>query len=139
MLVTLNKLWHVPYELRITTLETIFTKTLFGVSRSWSHAFLVTDIRMLNKRLLEVRPKTLRRKRRKKKKEAIPKLFALHANGKIKVKNFIVVVTLLNFAYTFRFLLFPPFHYLSCISCHVKNFHYFLGGPHVSVDSFFHF
>ena len=44
---------------------------------------------------------------------------------KNKIKNFIVVVTLLNFSYTFRFSFFPAFQYLSYISCYVKNFYIF--------------
>ena len=39
----------------------------------------------------------------------------------------------------FSFFIFPHFQFLSCISCHVKNFYYFLGGSHVFDDSFFIF
>ena len=45
---------------------------------------------------------------------------------KIKVKHFIVVITLLKFSYTFCFSFFPSFQCFSWISCHVKNFYYFL-------------
>ena len=45
-----------------------------------------------------------------------------------KVNNFIVAVTMFNFSYTFPFFIFPPFECLSCISCYLKNFYYFLGG-----------
>ena len=47
---------------------------------------------------------------------------------KKKVKNIIIVVRLLNISLYFWFSLFPPFQYLSCISCYVKNLNYYLGG-----------
>ena len=55
-------------------------------------------------------------------------------NKKIKSKNVIVIVTLSNFRFTST-----PFQCLFCISCRVKIFHYFLGGSHLSRDSFFIF
>ena len=47
---------------------------------------------------------------------------------KKKANNFIVVVTLLNFPYTFQCVF--------CISCHVKIFCHFLGGWHLFGDPF---
>ena len=50
--------------------------------------------------------------------------FSIHKN--IKVRNFIVVVTLLNLSFTFSFFVFPSFQCLYCISSCVKNFIIFL-------------
>ena len=65
MLVTMNKWCHVPHASRITTLGKIFTKIPFGLPkewvRSWSHAFLITNAKLLAKKLLTVSPKILRR------------------------------------------------------------------------------
>ena len=55
---------------------------------------------------------------------------------KIKVNNFIVVVTLLNLSYAFCF---SSFQCLSCISCYMKNFFYILDCSHLFGDSFFIF
>ena len=56
---------------------------LFSVSkklvRSWSHAFFITNLKKLAKKLLAVRPEKLTR-RKKRKTIAIAKLFAFHVN-----------------------------------------------------------
>ena len=139
MLVTLNKLWHVPYELRITTLETIFTKTLFGVTRSWSHAFLVTDIRMLTKKLLAVRPKTLRRKRRKKKKRGSSKTFCVTCKRKNKSKEFYCRCYVVKLCIYFSFFAFSSFSlsFLYLLSC--EEFSLFFRWPACFCWFFFHF
>ena len=54
-------------------------------------------------------------------------------------ENFIVVVTLVRFSYTFRFSTPPSFQCFSCISCPMKIFYYFLGASHLFGDSFFIF
>ena len=73
LLVAVNKLCNVPHGSRIKTLETIFTKIRFGGSkewvRSWSHSSLIKDLRTFVKKLSAVFPNTLRRKRKKRKKE----------------------------------------------------------------------
>ena len=73
--------------MRHTTWRTIFTERPFSVSkewvRSWSHAFLIADHKTLTKKFLAVRPeKVTRRKKRKKTRKVIAKLFALNANAK---------------------------------------------------------
>ena len=56
MLVIVNKLRRVPYASQITTWKTIFTKIFFGVFnervRPWPPAFLITNLKMLAKKLL---------------------------------------------------------------------------------------
>ena len=56
----------------------------------------------------------------------------------LKVKNFIVFVLLLDFSYTLRFSLYPPFQCLSCIFCQGTNF-YFSSGRIFLVIFFFFF
>ena len=63
-----------------------FYENIFLVSkeciRSWSHASLITDLRTFAKKLWIVHPKSLRTKwKRRKKRKAIAKFFALHANA----------------------------------------------------------
>ena len=89
-LVTVDKPCHVTHASGITTSETTFPKICFGVSkewvRSWPHVFLITKIKKLTKKLLEVRPqKVTRREKKKKTRMAIAKLFALNANTKIRI------------------------------------------------------
>ena len=89
MVVTVNKLCYIQHTSRITTWGTIFTEIFFGVSkkwdRSWSHASVVTNLKTFTKKLLPVHPKTILRirekKNEKKKRMAIAKHFALHANA----------------------------------------------------------
>ena len=86
MLGTVNKPCHVPGRSRITTLGTIFTEIPFDVSRkcvrSWSQTFFVNNIKTLAKTVSAVRPKTLRRRRkRREKRKTIAKLFALRADA----------------------------------------------------------
>ena len=73
------------HVLRITTWGAIYKEILFGVSkewvRSWSQTFLVTNLKLLAKKLLTVRPKGLTRKRDRREKKAIAKHFALHSNA----------------------------------------------------------
>ena len=89
MLVTVHKLWHVPYASRISTYRTVFTERHFSVSMEWgkssSYAFLMTYHKtLIKKTFLTVRPEkvTRRKKRRKKTRMAIAKLLALNANAK---------------------------------------------------------
>ena len=87
MLVARHSPCYVPHALRITTWENVFTEIFLGVSkewvRSWSHAFLITNLKTLVKKLLTVRPeKVRRRKKRNKSRMAIAKLFVLKANAK---------------------------------------------------------
>ena len=87
ILVTVHNPCHVPHALRTTTWSTILTERHFSVSkewvRSWSHAFLITSHKTLTKKLLTVRPEKVTRKKKKKKtRKAIAKLFALNANAK---------------------------------------------------------
>ena len=83
----MQKPCHVPHASRITTSGTIFTKIFFGVSkewvRSWPHAFLITNLKTLTKKLLAVRPEKWTGRERKQKKTRMPiaKLFALNANA----------------------------------------------------------
>ena len=63
-----------------------FTEIFFGMSkervRSWSHAFLITNVITLGKKLLALRPEKKDEKEKKKKtRMEIPKLFALNANA----------------------------------------------------------
>ena len=71
MLVTVNKRCHESHAPRIATWETIFTETFFVVlkewARSWSHTSVVTNVKMLAKKFLSVRPKTTLRIRKRKK------------------------------------------------------------------------
>ena len=64
--------------------KNISYKTFFDMSNeyiwSWSHAFWVMNHRIFTKKLLAVSPKALMR-RRKRRKKAIAKCFALHANA----------------------------------------------------------
>ena len=88
MLVTVHEPCYLPHASRITTWGTIFTEILFSVSkelvRSWSHVFVITYGKTFTKKLLAVRPEkvTKRKKRKKKTRKAIAKLFALNANAK---------------------------------------------------------
>ena len=72
MLVTMIKPSHVPHASRITTSGTIFTETSFIVSneyvRSSSHFSLITNVKTLAKQLSAVRPKTLTRRRSRRRK-----------------------------------------------------------------------
>ena len=93
MLVTVHNPCHVPHASRITTWRTIFKERLFSVPkewvRSWSRAFLIAYHKTLTKMLFAVRPeKVTRRKKRKKNRKAIAKLFALNANAKSCFKVF---------------------------------------------------
>ena len=86
ILVAVHKLSHVTHASRKTTSRTIFKERLFSVSKewvsSWSHAFLITYHKTLAKKLLAVRlEKVTRRKKRKKTRKAIAKLFTLNANA----------------------------------------------------------
>ena len=58
---------------------------------------------------------------------------------KMKVNNFIVVVTLLNTFLILSVFHSPSFQCLSCMSFQVKNFYYFWGGRHLFGDLFFIF
>ena len=82
---------HEPHALQLTTWGTIFTKICFGVSkkwvRSWSHASVVTNLKMFPKKRLTGRPKTVLRIRKRKKTMAIAKRFALYANAIMQWQN----------------------------------------------------
>ena len=70
MLVTVCNICYVPHTSRITSWGTMFTEIFLDVSkewvRSWSHAFLITTLKTLAKKLLAVHPeKVMRRKKRK--------------------------------------------------------------------------
>ena len=71
-----------PYAFQITTWKTIFTEIYFDVFkervRSWSHAFLKTNIKMLAKKLLGVRPEKATRGKKKKNGMAIAKLLTFN-------------------------------------------------------------
>ena len=87
MLVTLHKPCHVPHASRITTIGTIFMERFLTLSRewvrSWSHTLLKTSHKTFTKKLLAVLPeKVTRRKKEKKTRMAIAKLFVLNANAK---------------------------------------------------------
>ena len=73
MLVTVHKSCHVPHTPRITTWGTIFIKNFFSVSkewiRSWSQAFLITNIKTLAKKLFDSRSIKSDEKRKKEKLE----------------------------------------------------------------------
>ena len=68
MQVTVHKLCHLPHASRITTCGTISAEIFFGVSkkwvRSWSHTFLITNVKKLTRKLLAVsQEKGTRRKK----------------------------------------------------------------------------
>ena len=92
MLVTVHKPCYAPHALRIATSGTIFIERIFSVRRervkSWSYTFLITDNKTLTKKLLASPSKnvTRRKKRKKRTKMAIAKLFALNANAKRKTR-----------------------------------------------------
>ena len=71
MLVTIHKSCHVPHTSWIVTLGVIFTKILFGVFkewlRSWSHAFWITNLETLAKKILPAHPEKVARRKKKKK------------------------------------------------------------------------
>ena len=95
MLVTVHEPCHVPHALWIRTSETIFMEICSGMSkewvRSWSHVFLITKVKTFHKKLLAVCPeKVARRKKRKKTRMAIAKLFALDTNTKIDAKKYFI-------------------------------------------------
>ena len=87
MLVTVQKLCHVPHASRITTWATIFAERLFSVSkewvRSWSLVFLITYYKKFAEKLLAIRSKKGREGKMKKKRTrmAIAKVCALNANA----------------------------------------------------------
>ena len=59
MQVTVHKLCHLPHTSRITTCGTIFAEIFSGVSkkwvRSWSHTFLIANVKTWTRKLLVVR------------------------------------------------------------------------------------
>ena len=86
-----NKPYHVPHAPRITTGGRTFMGILFGMSkecvRSWSHAFLVTNLKTFAKNSWQSFQKIMRRKRRRRKKrKTLTKFFALQANAKTEKK-----------------------------------------------------
>ena len=89
MLITMHKPCNVSHASQLTTSGTILTEIFFSVSkewfRYWSHAFLKINIKILAEKLLAVHPeKGTRRKKRKKTRMEIAKLFTLNVNA-IKV------------------------------------------------------
>ena len=91
IMVTVHKPCHVTHKSRITTWRKLFMERPFSVSnewvRSWSHAYLIAYHKTLTKKLLAVCPeKVTRRKKEKKTRKSITKLFALKAN-KINLEN----------------------------------------------------
>ena len=84
--VTVHKPCHVQHVSQITTSGTIFSEIFFGTFkewvRSWPHAFLITNLKMLAKTLLVIRPEKQTSRKKRKTKLVIVKLFALHANAK---------------------------------------------------------
>ena len=100
-LVTAHNPCHVPHASRITY-GIIFTEIFLDVSkewvRSWSHAFLITNLKMLAKKLSAVHPeKVPRRKKRKKKLEWQLQSASLNANAIIKLRCKILLDVLHNF------------------------------------------
>ena len=83
MQVTVHKLCHLPHASRITTCGTIFAEIFSGVSkkwvRSWSHTFLIANVKTLTRKLLAVRQEKGREG--KKTRIAVSKLFPLNANA----------------------------------------------------------
>ena len=77
-----------PHASQRTTSGTILTEIFFGVSkecvRSWPHAFFITNLKTLVKKLLAVLPEKVFRRKKRKTGMTIAKLFALHANAKNK-------------------------------------------------------
>ena len=49
---------HVPHPSRITAWGTVFTKIFFVCPRSWSHAFLITNLKTSTKKILTVCPES---------------------------------------------------------------------------------
>ena len=87
ILVTVHKPCHVPPASRITTWGKMFKKIFLGMSKEWlrsrSHSSLITNLKTLAKKILEVRPEHwTRRKKEKKTKMTIAELFPLNANAK---------------------------------------------------------
>ena len=84
---TVQKSCHVPHAPQITTWETIFKEISFDVPQEWvrsrSHVFVITKVITLPRKLLEVRPEkvTRRKKRRIKTRITIAKLSELNANN----------------------------------------------------------
>ena len=87
ILVTVHKPCHVPHMPQITTWGTISVEICFDVPeewvRSWSHVFVITKVKTLPRKLFEVRPQkvTRRKKGRIKTRMTIAKLSALNANN----------------------------------------------------------
>ena len=93
MLVTMHRPCHVPHVSRITAWRTIFKKYFLVCPRNesdLSHVFMIAYHKMLTKELLAVHPeKVTERKKRKKTRKTIGKLFALNANAKITSKIYV--------------------------------------------------
>ena len=69
MLATVHKLCHVPQASQITTCEKILTEIFLGVFqkevRSWSHSFLIINLKTLAKKHFVARPENVSRRKKK--------------------------------------------------------------------------
>ena len=65
--------------------------------------------------------------------------YILFHKQKIKVKNFIIVVALINFSDSFRFSFFSLFNVSLASLAMWRVFYYFIGGSHLSGDCCFIF